>query len=337
MTAPAARRAPLATVALVAATAVWGGTFPVVKHAIRPDGPMTVLDFLFWRFAMAAAVMALVRPRSVAGLGRAGQWHGALLGIALGLGYVTQTIGLQSTPAGVSGFITGMFVVLTPLVSAVLLRRRVPLIAWLAVALATGGLALLSLHPTAGEHGDVVGVLLTLTCAVMFAVHIVGLGEWSQHHDPAGLAVVQLVTVTVMTAVGAAATGVRLGMPPTAGTWGAVALTAVAGTALAFLAQTWAQSILDPTRAAVILTMEPVFAGVFAIWLAGESAGPQTVAGALLVLVAMFLVELGPRRGRRAGDYGSDAPSGAALTPTRGSDRGRPLQRRSPHRPRRDA
>jgi drug/metabolite transporter (DMT)-like permease len=342
MTSLASRRAPLATIALVAVTAVWGGTFPVVKHAIRPAGPMTVLDFLVWRFALATAVMALVRPRSVIGLGRAGQWHGALLGLALGIGYVTQTVGLQTTPAGVSGFVTGMFVIFTPLVSAALLRRRVPAIAWLAVGLATAGLALLSLHPTAGDHGDVTGLLLTLVCAVMFAVHIVGLGEWSQLHDPAGLAVVQLATVTAMTAIGAAATGVGLAPPPTAAAWGAVVLTAVAGTALAFLGQTWAQSILDPTRAAVILTMEPVFAGVFAVWLAGEHAGPQTVAGAFLVLAAMFLVEFGPRRERRADDYRSEATAalpgiGIPLTPTRGSVRGRPLPRRSPDRPRRDA
>ena len=286
-----------ATLSLVVVTAIWGSTFAIVKRAIEPDGPMTVLDFLTWRFAVATVAMLAVRPRSVAGLGPAGRRHGAWLGLALGGGYVSQTIGLQSTPAGVSGFVTGMFVVFTPLASAVALRRRVQPAAWLAVGVATVGLALLSLGSTAGQHGTLTGVALTLGCAVAFAVHIVGLGEWSHRHDPLGLAVVQMATVTAICAVSAVPAGDGLAPPPTAGSWVAIAVTSVAATAFAFFVQTWAQTILDPTRTAVIMTMEPVFAGVFAVWLAGEHMGPRTIAGSALVLAAMFFVELGPRAG----------------------------------------
>ncbi|MFL6137511.1 MAG: DMT family transporter [Frankiaceae bacterium] len=288
-----------ATASLVVVTAIWGSTFPIVKHSIEPDGPMTVLDFLAWRFALAAVAMLAVRPRSVVTLGAAGRRHGAWLGLALGSGYVAQTIGLQSTPAGVSGFVTGMFVVLTPLVGAVALRRRVPATAWLAVTVATAGLALLSIGSISGQHGSLAGIAITFCCAVAFAVHIVGLGEWSHRHDAVGLAVVQLATVTLICAVAAVPAGDGLAPPPTAGTWFAIAVTALAATAFAFFVQTWAQSILDPTRTAVIMTMEPVFAGLFAVWLAGESMGLRTLAGSILVLGAMFLVELGPRSGSK--------------------------------------
>src|SRR5581483_2434510 len=114
--------------------------------------------------------------------------HGVLLGLALAAGYIAQTFGLERTPATVSGFITGLFVVFTPLCSAVLLRRRVERTAWLAVGVATIGLALLSLRGLSVGTGEAI----TLLCALSFALHIVGLGEWSTPQDAYGLAVVQL-------------------------------------------------------------------------------------------------------------------------------------------------
>lgn len=278
----------LAVGALVAVTAVWGSTFVVVKDAIER---MPVLDFLTWRFAIAALAMLALRPRAVVRLGRAGRREGIWLGLALGAGYVTQTFGLAHTSASVSGFITGLFVVFTPLLAALLLRRAVGRVAWSAVALATVGLGLLSLHGFAIGFGEA----LTVLTAVAFAAHIVGLGEWSAGRDPVGLAVVQLLVVVALCAVPALATG--LAVPPDAEVWGALALTALAGTAAAFLIQTWAQAHLSPTRTAVVLTMEPVFAGIFGVLVAHDRFGPRTAAGAVLVLAAMLLVELGPRRG----------------------------------------
>jgi drug/metabolite transporter (DMT)-like permease len=276
------------TLALIGVTAIWGSTFVVVKDAVEK---MPVTDFLTWRFGLAALVMLLLRPRSVAALGPSGRRAGALVGLALGAGYLLQTLGLQHTSAAVSGFITGMFVVLTPLGSALLLRSRVPLAAWGAVALATVGLALLSLHGLSVGYGE----LLTLGCAAAFALHIVGLGQWSASYDAFGLAVVQLATTAVLCAVVAVPGGVVV--PPTASVWGALAVTALGATALAFVVQTWAQSVLAPTRAAVIMTMEPVFSGLFAVLLAGEHLGLRTLGGAALVLVAMLLTEVGPRHG----------------------------------------
>lgn len=277
-----------ATAALVGVTAVWGSTFVVVQDAIER---MPVTDFLTWRFALAAAAMLLLRPRCLASLGAAGRRAGLLVGLALGAGYLLQTLGLQHTSASVSGFITGMFVVLTPLGAAVLLRQAPSRTAWLAVAVATVGLGLLSLKGLTVGYGE----LLTLGCAAAFALHIVGLGRWAGQHDAFGLAVVQLLATAGMCAAVAVPGG--LVVPPDRTVWGALAVTALGATALAFLVQTWAQSVLAPTRAAVVMTMEPVFAGVFGVWLGGESLGPRMLAGAALVLVAMLLTELGPRHG----------------------------------------
>lgn len=211
--------------ALTGITAVWGSTFVVVKDAV---GRMPVTDFLTWRFGIAAAAMLVLRPRTVAALGPAGRRAGLVLGVALGAGYLLQTLGLQTTSAAVSGFVTGMFVVLTPLGAALLLHTRPGRPALAAVALATAGLALLSLHGLAVGGGE----LLTLGCAAAFALHIVGLGRWAATFDAFGLAVVQLLTTTALCAAVALPGG--LVVPPDAGVWAALVLTALAATALAF-------------------------------------------------------------------------------------------------------
>lgn len=271
---------------LIGVTVVWGSTFVVVKDAVAR---MPVMDFLAVRFGVAALVMLAIRPHALAGLGRQGWRHGIGLGLALGLGYVGQTFGLQHTSAAVSGFITGMFVVFTPLIAGLVLRRRIGGFAWAAVAMATVGLGLLALRGFSVGFGE----LLTLLCAVCFAIHIVGLGEWSIRHNAYSLAVVQMLTVTALSTVAAAPGGMSL--PPDASVWVAVGITAILATAAAFLIQTWAQSLIAPTRAAVIMTAEPVFAGLFGVLVAHETLGVRGAIGAVLVLAAMYLVELGPR------------------------------------------
>src|SRR5881275_1075376 len=277
----------LAVLTLLAVCVIWGSTFVVVKDAIER---MPVMDFLAWRFAIAALAMAVLRPRAVRALSPAARRHGVILGFALAAGYVAQTFGLERTPATVSGFITGLFVVFTPLCSGLLLHRRVDKMAWVAVGVATCGLALLSLRGLSVGTGEAI----TLLCAVSFALHIVGLGEWSTPADAYGLAVVQLSTVAVVSIVIAAPSS--LAPPPDAGAWGAILLTSLAATAFGFFGQTWAQAHLLPTRAAVVMTMEPVFAGVFGVAVGGDVLTARTVVGALLVLAAMYLVELGPRQ-----------------------------------------
>jgi drug/metabolite transporter (DMT)-like permease len=273
-------------ISLVGVAAVFGATFLAVKDAVAR---MPVFDFLAWRFAIATCLMVIARPRAVRTLDARGVRCGILLGAALGSAYIAQTIGLQHTPAAVSGFITGLFVVFTPVLSWLLLRRRAGLVVWLAVALAGGGLALITL----GGFALSVGELLTLVCAVFFALHIVGLGEWSPGRDSWALTVFQMATVAVLcTACALFTTGISV--PRGTSEWFAILLTAVLASAVAYGVQTWAQSRLSATQVAVILTMEPVFAAVFAVAVGGETLGVTAIIGGVLVVLAMYLVELRP-------------------------------------------
>ncbi len=273
--------------ALVAVTAIWGSTFLVVKNAIAL---VPVMDFLALRFTLAALVMFALRPRCLRGISRRGVLRGVGLGLALGAGYVTQTFGLLTASPSVSGFITGTFVAFTPLISWVLHRRGIDRNAWLGVSMALVGLALISLHGWSLGSGE----LLTLACAFFFAIHIVGLGEWAPGETAYGLAFIQIATVAAVSLVLAAPGGFQL--PSRFDVWGAVALTAVLATALAFLIQTWAQSLLSPTLAAVVMTMEPVFAGIFGVTLGGDRLTARVVGGALCILAAMLVVQLGQKR-----------------------------------------
>jgi len=282
----------LATLALVAVTAVWGGTFVVVQDAVEQ---MPVLPFLFWRFAVAAVVLAALRPRAILDLDPVRRRHGIFLGLLLGSGYVAQTFGLLHTSATVSGFITGMFVVFTPLIAWGVLGQPVTSAVWTGVGLATVGLALISLNGFALGFGE----LLTLGCAAFFAAHIVGLGQWSTTADAYGLTVLQLGVVALMSLVTSPLQG-GIALPPNAGVWAAIVFLALAATALAFLAQTWAQNYLSAPRAAIVLTLEPVFAGIFGVTLGGDTLTARILVGGVCIVAAMYVVELGPRRQLRA-------------------------------------
>lgn len=293
LTATSRRRSPalIATVALVGVTAIWGSTFVVVARAIEQ---MPAVTFLAWRFGIATLVLLALRPRSLRLLDRRDLVRGLWLGLALGLGYILQTLGLYTTPVTVSGFITGMFLVFTPLVAWFLLREPIPASAWWAVGIATVGLAVMSLNGFSMGIGE----LLTLGGALAFAVQIVGLSAWSTPAKAYPLAIVQLGVTAVMCLLGSTLeSGPKV--PPTQEVWIALLFLALAATALSFVVQSWAQSHLPPTTAAVVLTLEPVFAGV-AGFLVGEDITTRMIIGGALVLVAMYVVELGPRRAREA-------------------------------------
>lgn len=278
----------IASVALVGVTAVWGYTFLVVQDAIAR---MPVMDFLAWRFLLASVVMIALRPTCLRNVTRLELLRGLGLGTILGLGYIAQTFGLRYTSAAISGFITGMFVVLTPVMSWILLRRKTNRNTWMIIALATVGLALLSLNGWSVGIGE----LLTLGCAVFFAIHIVGLGEWSSQYKPYTFSLLQIGAVAVISLIAATPGGIA--MPPDPGVWEAVGITGVLATAVAFLVQTWAQSLVSATRAAVVMTMEPVFAGLFAVVIGGNQLTLRTLGGAACILAAMFIINLKSGRG----------------------------------------
>ena len=267
---------------------MWGSTFFLIKDVVDR---MPVTDFLAVRFFVAAMVLVLTAPHCAARLSPQARRQGLALGAVYAAGQVLQTVGLQHTAASVSGFITGMYVVFTPLLAAVVLRQRVGTAAWVAVALATAGLGVLSVQGFALGGGEA----LTLLSALCYAVHIIGLGAWSSSRDAMGLAVVQMATIAVLCSLAALPGGITL--PPDGAAWFGVAYTALGAGALALAVQTWSQAQLPATRAAVIMTMEPVFAGLFAVLLGGEAVTVRLALGGALVLAAMYLVELGPRRG----------------------------------------
>jgi len=262
----------IASVAFVGVTAVWGYTFLVVQDAIAH---IAVMDFLAWRFIVASIVMIALRPTCLRNVTRLELLRGIGLGTVLGLGYIVQTYGLRYTSAATSGFITGMFVVLAPVMSWILLRRKTNRNTWMIVALATVGLALLSFNGWSIGIGE----LLTLVCAVFFAY---------------SLALLQIATVAVISLIAATHKGITVPSDP--GVWKAVMITGILATAVAFFVQTWVQSLISPTRAAVIMTMEPVFAGLFAIVLGGDQLTLRTLGGAACILAAMLIINL--RSGR---------------------------------------
>jgi drug/metabolite transporter (DMT)-like permease len=273
----------IALIALVLVCAVWGSTFLIVQNAIAR---MPVMDFLAIRFTVAAVVMFALRPTCLRGMTLQEVWMAIALGIVLGLAYITQTYGLLYTSATISGFITGIYVVFTPVISWIILRRKIGRNTWLAVALATVGLALLSLN----KWSVGVGELLTLGCALFNAIYIVGLGEWSSKFEPYGFAMLQIATIAVIALAVALPGGIK--MPPDTGVWGIVVITAIFATAIAFLIQTWAQSLVSSTSAAIVMTMEPVFAGIFGIFFGSDRLTLKIVFGAVCVLIAIMMIAL---------------------------------------------
>ena len=277
----------LATAALLGTTAAWGSTFFMIKDLLDR---VPTLDFLAVRFTIAGLVMLAIAHRAVFGLDRRTVRQALIVGLIYGVAQILQTAGLAHTAASVSGFITGMYVVCTPLLASLLLRTRITAMTWGAVALATAGLAVLTLNGVSVGYGEA----LTFVAAMLYALHIVALGAWSTARDALGMSVVQLLVIAVICLVATAPDGLVL--PDNGRDWAAVVYMALVAGALGLLAQTWAQSQLSPTRTAIIMSMEPVFAAFFAVLLGGEEVALRMVLGGAMVLAAMLLVELSPGR-----------------------------------------
>lgn len=278
-----ANPATAATLALLAATACWGSTFFMLKDTLTR---MPVADFLAVRFAIAALALVVARPRRALALPRPARRHAVILGGVYGAAQILQTVGLTHTAASVSGFITGLYVVLTPLLAATLARVRLPPRVWAAVGLATLGLAALGLR--GGSLGT--GELITLASAALYAGHIVGLGQWSAPGQTYALSVVQMAVIAAVTGLAALPGGITL--PATRGDWAVLVYMALAAGAAALIAQTWAQARMSASRAAIIMTTEPVFAAVFAVAFGGEQLTVRMLVGGALVVAGMLVVDV---------------------------------------------
>lgn len=277
----AANRLRLAPVALISLAAAWGLAFVIMKDSIERQ---SVNSFLFTRFALATLVLLVLRPMIFRLITKELFIKGFLAGLLLGTGFMLQTEGLARTDAAITGFITGLYVVATPLISALFLKKKITLFTWGCVALATIGLALLSLRGWSMGFGE----FLVLLCAIAFGAHIVALGQWSSGRDVYAMTIVQLFAVTVLTGTFAFIEGYEA--PPDNQVWAVVLFTAFIATAIGFIVQTWAQAHIEPTKVAVILTLEVVFAALFAITIGRESMTPQVALGGLILLIAMYLI-----------------------------------------------
>ena len=265
------------------ATAVWRSTFFLIRDLVQA---VPAVDFLALRFVLSSALMLLLWHRQLLALTRRQFQAGLLLGGIYGLAQVGQTIGLAHTAASVSGFVTGLYVVLTPVLGAIILRERITRPVAIAVGLATAGLAIISLSGVSFGFGEVV----TLSAAGLYALHILGLARVSRADVVIGMSVAQMLAITVVCLIGGAPSGYTLPTEPKQ--WAQVAYMVLFASIGALLVQTWAQSQLSATRAAIVMTTEPVFAAGFAVAFGGEVLTARLIIGGALVLAAMYAVEL---------------------------------------------
>ena len=267
--------------AMLGAAAVWGGSFVVMKDSLEKQD---VFSFLASRFILASILMFMYRPTALRGLSKKFVLRGILTGILLGSGYIFQTFGLTNTTVSNTGFITGLYLVFTPLISLVILRRHVIRIQWLAVLLAFIGLFLISYNGVSIGRGET----LVLISAILYGAHFVALGEWSDGGNTYALTLIQIATLSVMASLFTIKDGFQL--PPDSSVWLAVLFTAFFATFLAFLVQTKAQSVMSATAASVLLATETPFAVIFGLYFNSDPLTIKIITGGMLVMVAMGLV-----------------------------------------------
>ena len=274
--------------ALIAVTAVWGFTFVQVKDAVEL---YPLFAFLAVRFLIAAAVLAVPARGRLGSLGRRGWVAGASLGLLLALGYALQTAGLERTTVSSAGFITGLYVVFTPLLGLLLFRTPVGRAVWLGVALAVVGLAMLS----GVGSGDPVGDVLVLAGSAAYSLQIVLMERYAPRYDPVAFTQAEMLAAFAGFAVVTVALG-QVELPRGWTVWSALIVTGVFASALAFLVQTWAQRRTSATKTALAFAMEPVFAGIFGFWLAGDRLGALGWGGCAVIMAGILVAE--PEAGR---------------------------------------
>jgi drug/metabolite transporter (DMT)-like permease len=291
-TAPVSRSRVKADLALVFVAFVWGTTFVVVKGALSD---LSTVYFLALRFTLAAVCMI---PMLVPLLRNnrtqvwAGLRAGAVVGLLLWLGFLLQTLGLNFTTASNSGFLTGIYVVLVPVISAAFYRRWPNRSELLGITAAAIGIVLLTFPSLDRDFRPNRGDVLTLGCAVVFAFHLLALGYYSQRVRYEALAAGQIACAALLSII-------TLPLDPPRGTWSkqaviAILLTGVLATAIAFAIQTWAQQHTSATRTALIFALEPVFAMLTAMIVGGEQITWRAAAGGVLILAGILSVEMKP-------------------------------------------
>ncbi|HEV2576606.1 MAG TPA: DMT family transporter [Acidobacteriaceae bacterium] len=294
---PAHRRHNLlAHILLIGVVLVWGCTFPLVKSALNDISPLL---FNLLRMSLAALVLLTINLKELRGLTRSELRLCLTAGLFLALGYQFQTSGLAHTTPSKSAFLTGLVVVLVPILS--LLPRVAPptaprpnTIVFLGAILAFIGLILLTSTPGTGAailSGMHLGEWLTLACAAAFAAHLLTLAHAAPQLSARRLGTLQIAFAAIFMLITLPLGGhPTFHLTPTAIL--ALAITALFATAAAFTIQSWAQQFLPPTHTALILTLEPVFAALTSLLFFHERFGPRELLGAALILAGILLAEL---------------------------------------------
>jgi len=268
-------------IAMISIAAVWGSSFVVMKDSLERQN---VFSFLSSRFILAALLMVMYKPGVFRGLTRKFIYRGIIAGILLGGGYIFQTYGLTKTTVSNTGFITGLYLVFTPLISLIILKRHVLKIQWLAVIVATIGLFFISYNGVTIGLGEI----LVLISAFIYGAHFVALGEWSDGKNTYALTFIQVATVAALTSIFAFKDGFQVA--PDSTVWLAILYTAFFATFLGFLIQTKAQSVMSATVASVLLATETPFAVFFGLYFHSDPLTLRIITGGSLVMAAMALV-----------------------------------------------
>lgn len=291
-----------ADLALAFVALLWGSTFVVVKSALSEISTVYFLAIRFWAASLCMALL-FIKPFRMAGARAvwSGLRGGAVAGIFLWSGYILQTYGLKYTSAGKSGFITGLYIVLVPLIGAAVYRKWPHISEIIGILIATAGMGLM-LAPSARNFDFNLrqfrldqfnfGDLLTIACAVAFAGHLVVLGYYSRRERFEAVALGQILCAAVLSTVALPAEPPRVSW--SSGVVFALVLTSIFATAIAFAIQTWGQQYTSATRTALIFALEPVFALATAVAFGGERLTTGMLAGGALILAGILLVELKP-------------------------------------------
>lgn len=266
---------------LLATTAIWGSSFLVMKDSLERQD---VSSFLASRFILAALIMFAFKPKSLTGLDKVFVKRAVFTGALATGGFISQTFGLTQTTVSNTGFITGLYLVFTPLIAWLLLKHRITKAQWTAVAVATIGLYLIA------YNGITVGIgeILVLISAILFAAQIVAIGELSDGKNSYALTLIQIIVAAVVFVVLTLIGGYQA--PPDSSVWAAVIFTAVFATFFGFLIQVKAQAVMSATVAGVLLAMETPFALFFGLYFDNDPFTLRIMSGGTLVMLAMALV-----------------------------------------------
>jgi len=281
-----------ADLALLFCALIWGATFVAVKDALADT---SIAVYLAVRFALSAVVMGVVFWRSLRGLNRVTIWSGVQIGLALLAGYAFQTTGLKFTTPSKAAFITGSSVVLVPLLLAAFGHRRINRWIWAGAIAAFAGLYYLTVPPE-GLGGLNAGDPIVFCGAVMFAVHVILISRYVEHHSVGALSFLQIATTAVAATIAVpllSATGLEHARWVwTSSLIFAVLVTSLGSTVIGFSFQTWAQQYTSPSHTAILISLEPVFA-VLTSWLfAREHLSARVLIGGALILTGILVAEL---------------------------------------------